>query len=243
VRTVSDLLAKRRRRFLGTRRFDRLVVEASGLASPGPVVPTLLEQAELARATRGAGGGTLATPTAIVDELERGPVAEEQVGRADLIVLNHADRAGEAELARAEAALSRRNALAPLLRATRADVPLARVLAPAAEDAPRVVPDAGRHHVHEHAAATIALSARTPLDLHLLKMWLQFLAAKRDHELWRVKGILACADHPVPVVVHGVHQWLEIGPGRGRPPEESVLVLIGRGFDRAEIERGWAAVR
>ena len=83
-----------------------------------------------------------------------------------------------------------------------------------------------------------------PLDLHRLKMWLRFLSTKRDHELWRLKGVVACRERPdEAVVVQGVHQWLEIGPGEGGPPAESVLVLIGHGLDEAEIARGWDACR
>ena len=87
------------------------------------------------------------------------------------------------------------------------------------------------------------LRAGAPLDLHRLKMWIQFLAARRTHELYRVKGLVACRDHPRAVLVQGMYQWLELGPGPEEVPAESVLVLIGRGLDEAEIQRGWEAVR
>ena len=37
------------------------------------------------------------------------------------------------------------------------------------------------------------------------------------------------------------YQWLELGPGVGEPPAESVLVLIGRDLDEEELRRGFAA--
>jgi hypothetical protein len=43
------------------------------------------------------------------------------------------------------------------------------------------------------------------------------------------------------VVVHGIHEWLELGPGPMEAPGESVLLVIGRGLDEGEIQRGWAA--
>lgn len=34
-------------------------------------------------------------------------------------------------------------------------------------------------------------------------------------------------------------QWLEIGPVEAPPPEESVIVLIGRDLDQEELQRAW----
>ena len=96
---------------------------------------------------------------------------------------------------------------------------------------------------HTHGIGTVVLRATAALDLHRLKIWIQFLASRRTHELYRVKGLLACRDHPRSVLVQGTYQWLELGPGPEDVPAESVLVLIGRGLDEAEIQRGWEVCR
>jgi len=51
VRTATELL-RRRERWLRPARFDRIVIETSGLAAPGPVVQSFLIDPELAARTR-----------------------------------------------------------------------------------------------------------------------------------------------------------------------------------------------
>jgi G3E family GTPase len=226
-------------------RLDRIVVETSGLASPGPVVQTLLIEPELAGATHPAGVVTLVHAAHVADDLTRHPEVEEQVGYADLLLVNHADRADVATIERAEAALRARNAVAPILRTTRAEMDLSLL-----DDLARGEhePPATGGHRHTEGAGTVVLRAAEPLELERLKMWLQFLATRRTHELWRLKGVLRCTQHEQQVVVQGVHQFLELGPAQGPLDVEgdadgSVLVLIGRGLDREELERGWRACR
>ena len=57
--------------------------------------------------------------------------------------------------------------------------------------------------------------SRRALDLHALKMWLAFVANRRSHALWRMKGVLRCAGSDERVVVQAVYQWLELGPADG----------------------------
>jgi G3E family GTPase len=241
---LERILAGGRRLLRGGGAPARILIEASGMASPGPIAQTLVLDPRVAGRVALEGIATLAHAAHVAGQLERHPEAAEQVAYADLLILNHVDAPG-ADVDAAEAALRTRNAAAPILRATHADVPLERVLAPAAE--PRAARLADLSAIatadHTHGIGTIVLRAGAPLDLHRLKMWLQFLASRRTHELYRVKGLLACRDHPRAVLVQGTYQVLELGPGPEDAPDESVLVLIGRGLDAAEIERGWDAVR
>ena len=244
ARTVGGLLRRRRRRFRRTP-FERLLVETSGLADPGPVLQTFLLDADLAAQTRLGGVVGLANATSVREELARHPEAVRQVAYADLLLLNHADRAAPGELEAAAAELARQNPLARVVRTTRADVPVGELLglegSAAALSRASGAADSAGPHAHTAGAASVVLRSDAPLDLHRLKLWLQFVTARREHELWRVKGLLAVRDRPEAVVVQAVHQWLELGPGEGPAPERSVLVLLGRGLDRAELERGWRA--
>ena len=66
------------------------------------------------------------------------------------------------------------------------------------------------------------------------------LAQQRGRELWRVKGLVRCRGQPGTLVVQGVGGWIELERDP-RPAEESLLVVIGRGLDGAELQRGFAA--
>ena len=248
VTSLEGLLARRRRR-IRRRPFERLLIETSGLASPGPVVQTLLVEPALAAETRPAGVVTLTHAARVVTELEQHPEVAEQVGYADVLVLNHADRVTPEEEEAARAALVAVNGRARLHRTVRADVDAGGLLREAqsasdtaeATTAATISTRGGRVHGHTSGAATVVLRSERPLRLDPLKMWLTFLTTRRGHELWRLKGLLRCAGHAEPVVVQAVYQWLELGPGEGEPPAESRLVLIGRDLDAEELERGWRA--
>ena len=248
-RSLTGLLRRRRRRLFRRAPFERVVIEASGLASPGPVAQTLVLVPELEQELRLDGVVTLAHAALIGRQLERHPEAADQLGYADRIVLNHRDRCGPGGLAAARRAVTAINSTAEVLEATRADVPIAELLALRSLEpgAWRLAGGAAaaEHGTHEHATGvgTVVLTTREELDLFRLKLWLQFVAARRGQELLRMKGLFRCRDHGPAVVVQAVYQWLELGPGPGEPPEESVLVLIGRDLDRDELERGFAACR
>ncbi|MEM7305723.1 MAG: GTP-binding protein [Planctomycetota bacterium] len=245
---AMDRLLRGRGR-LGGGKVRRILIEASGLASPGPIVQTLVLDARLAGRIALDGVVTVAHALHVADQLERHPEAAEQVAYADLLLLNHVDAVDAAALDRAEAALRTRNAAAPIERTERAACDIARMLSLGASSAEQ----AGGWRLHDldtlavaghtHGVGTVVLRSDELLDLHRLKMWIQFLAARRTHELYRVKGLIACRDHPRSVLVQGMYQWLELGPGPEDLPAESALVLIGRNLDQEEIERGWQAVR
>ena len=102
--------------------------------------------------------------------------------------------------------------------------------------------EACEHVHHTSGVGTVTLRADAPLDRDAFGLWLAFLARREGLELWRTKGVLSFAGDDRAHVVQGVYQWTELSPS----PEAagpSVLVLIGRGLDPAELERGWAAIR
>jgi G3E family GTPase len=242
---LERMLAGRRLLSRAAQPLARIVIEASGLASPGPIAQTLALDPRVSGRVALERIATLAHAGHVAAQLERHPEAAEQVAYADLLILNHADAPG-ADVDAAERALRARNAAAPLVRTVHADVALERLCA-AADPATggwrlRDLADVPAA-VHTHGVGSVVLRANAPLDLHRLKMWLRFLAARRTHELYRVKGLLACRDHARAVLVQGTYQVLELGPGPEDAPAESVLVLIGKDLDEAEVRRGWAACR
>jgi len=240
VVALRGLLASRRRR-LRPVRFERIVVEGSGLASPGPILQSLALEADLAEATRASAVVTVAEAPRLTRLLPQHPEVAQQIGYADVVLLNHADRASAEELAAAREAVLGRNPGARVEESVRADVPLDRLFDGTSAEATLERARNAAPVEHTPGASAVVLRGTEPLDLHRLKMWLGFLAQKRSHELWRIKGIVACAGHERALVVQGVHQLLEIGPAEAEAPSESVLVVIGRELDEAELGRGWAA--
>lgn len=128
-------------------RFDYILVEASGMASPGPVA-SLFWSDEL-------GDDALVTLDAVVAVVDavhvraqlaerrpRGAVHEvaQQIAFADVVLLNKADAAGPGGVAAARRVVAALNRTCAVHETTRGAVPLERVLDLAAFDVTRVLP-------------------------------------------------------------------------------------------------------
>ena len=246
--TLRQLLV-RRRQTIDAKPFERIVIEASGLASPGPVLQGMLVDPALHAQVQVDGVITMAHAKHIVQQLADHPEASEQVAYADHIILNHCDQCEGDELATAEAALHACNQQADIERTTRAAVDVVRVLNQQTWDSARLKTalehgalccDHGHAHIHTQGVGSLALRAGAPMDLHRLTRWLLGVSTRRSHELMRLKGILNCQSHDHAVVIQGVYQWLEVRQEAGAPPAASVLVLIGRHLDAEELSRAWA---
>jgi G3E family GTPase len=250
--TLQQLL-ERRRLADSAKPFERIVIEASGLASPGPVVQRMLVDPELHAHVQVDGVITMAHAKHVVQQLAEHPEAAEQVAYADLIILNHCDHCADHELAAAEGALHACNQQANIERATRAEVNVGRVLNQQTWDSARVkaaLEQGGvccdHDHAHDHAhlhtqgVGTLALRAEAPIDLSRLTQWLRCVSTRASHDLMRLKGILNCQSHAQAVVIQGVYQWIEVRLEAGEPPAASALVLIGRHLDTETLHREWA---
>ena len=246
-------LVVRRRQTVDAKPFERIVIEASGLASPGPVLQGLLVDPTLNAHVQVDGVITMAHAKHIVQQLADHPEASEQVAYADHIIVNHCDQCEGDELAAAEASIHACNPHADLERTTRAEVDVVRLLNKQTWDSARVKEalangvlgcdhdhDHDHEHLHTQGVGTLALRAEVPMDLHRLTRWLLDLSTRKSHELMRLKGILNCQSHDQAVVIQGVYQWLEVRQEAGALPAESVLVLIGRHIDTEDLRREWA---
>ncbi len=119
---VLGALRKRRERF------DYILVETTGLADPGPVAQTFFADEDLREDFRLDAIVALVDARHITEQLAREAIAAEQVGFADLLLLNKTDLVSGAELARIERSLRAINATARIVRTERAQLPLKEVL-------------------------------------------------------------------------------------------------------------------
>ena len=247
IRTLHGLLAK-------PGSFDAIIIETTGLADPGPVVQTFFVDDYLQARTVLDSVTTLVDAWHIGRRLDDSREAAEQIAFADQIVLNKTDLAGEEELAQVEARLRRLNPLAPIHRASRADVPLDRILARGGFDLDRInalepdflAPDGAEHghdhehdHIHNGGIQSVSLTAGSPMDGEKVSAWLTELTSARGEDILRAKGIIHVAGEERRLVVQAVHMLLEGDFQRPwRPGEErfSRLVFIGRNLDAGELQ-------
>jgi G3E family GTPase len=119
---ILGALAKRRDKF------DRVLVETTGLADPGPVAQTFFVDDEVRERYALDGIVTLVDAKHASLHLDDSRECAEQIAFADVLVLNKADLVTPGELDALERRVRGANALAKVVRATGAEVPLAEVL-------------------------------------------------------------------------------------------------------------------
>ena len=119
-KTLNDLLD---RRAAGALNFERIVIETTGLADPGPVHHTLLVDRTLAPRVALDGIITVVDMVLGAQTLERYSEAQAQVAMADRIVLSKNDLAAASERLALNKRLDELNAAAPRIVANKGGLP------------------------------------------------------------------------------------------------------------------------
>jgi G3E family GTPase len=213
--------------------FDRVIVETSGLADPGPIAQTLYADPALARDFK------LGPIVTVVDAADPGSrklsseIARAQIVAADLVVLSKVDRA--ADTSSAEAEVRELNAGVNCLRAQFGDVDPETLLqfTPGKHDGPISSP------VHNSAIRSFALRFDQPTRRELLQRFLSTLVDLRGADLLRVKGFVPVEDGLVAVqgVRHVFDRLRAVASG------EPALVFITNGVEKREVQALWVAMK
>ena len=122
--TLAELAAKRRK---GELNFDRVVIETTGLADPGPVAQTFFMDDEIAESDLLDSILTLVDAKHADSQLDARQEARRQVGFADQIFISKSELVDEASLNALGHRLKHMNPRAPQRRVHFGDVPLSQV--------------------------------------------------------------------------------------------------------------------
>jgi G3E family GTPase len=117
-----------RQREAGTLAFDRIVIETTGLANPGPVAQTFFVDEEVGAHYMLDAIVTVVDARHAMMQLDEHEEAQRQVGFADKLLISKSDLVTEAELAALKARLARINPRAPIAAAHFGEVPVKDVL-------------------------------------------------------------------------------------------------------------------
>ena len=122
--TLSDLAAKRRK---GELDFDRIVIETTGLADPGPVAQTFFMDDEIAESYLLDSILTLVDAKHAQAQLDTRQEARRQVGFADQIFISKSELVAEGEVDALIHRLKHMNPRAPMQKVHFGEVPIASV--------------------------------------------------------------------------------------------------------------------
>ncbi len=197
-------------------RYDRVVVETSGLADPAPILHTLLADPVLRHHYRPGAVVTVVDAVHGAQQLERYPESAKQVALADRLVLTKTDLPappdGGADALGAR--LAAINPAAPIVDAAASPVEAALLEEDAhrAQDRPA---EAGRwfgagaaapspEHRHTHGVASLCIDTGEPIDWTVFGIWFGMLLHCYGRDLLRVKGILDVPELDGPVLLNAV---------------------------------------
>src|SRR6266446_4865870 len=225
--------------------FQRVVIETSGLADPGPVLQTLASDRALGDVFHLQGLVAAVDAPGGAGNLDQMPEARHQVALADRIVLTKADLADGATLSALNARLASLSA-APVMTAVNGAIEPAFLLDESLDLSARVATHQHDHaHAHSHGIDSFVLFFEAPLPWPVFEQAMAVLTGLRGVDLLRVKGLVAVEGCRGPVVVHAVQHVahrpveLEDWPDDDR---RSRLVFITRNLGREPVERLFAAV-
>ena len=235
--TLRQLFADRARGAVPS--FERVMIETSGLADPGPVLQTFATDRGLGREFH------LQALISVVDavngelNIERMPEAKKQVALADRIVVTKSDLAGSTIAGRLIEQLGALNP-APVGIANGGEIEPSFLLAEPA--APRNGFEIGEAE-HYHGLGSFALIFDRPLPWRAFEQAMAVLTALRGPDLLRVKGIVAIEECRGPVVVHAVqhvfHPPVELEDWPD-PDQRSRLVFVTLGLARDVVAQLFA---
>jgi G3E family GTPase len=121
IRILGNLMKRRDK-------FDHILVETTGMADPGPVAQTFFVDDEMKELFALDGIVSLVDAKHVHLHIENSSECKEQIAFADVIVLNKTDLVTAAELDALERRVRSMNAVAKVLRAENANVPIHEVL-------------------------------------------------------------------------------------------------------------------
>jgi G3E family GTPase len=216
---------------------ERVVIETSGLAVPGPIVAQLLDP-RVADRIRLDGIVTVVDAAHFDRNLDQAEQAYEQIMAADILLINKTDLVPAGDVARIEAGLRRLRPAARILPTRHGRVDPALILGMGLDrphDPPRGAPGA---HRSRDGFSAISLRLAGPIAIERLAACLDTLPPG----VFRAKGIFAVGGSPDRFVVQVVGQSWTICAGEAWTAGEArdaEFVFIGKDLtesDRAALE-------
>jgi G3E family GTPase len=230
-------------------RFDRVIIETTGLADPAPVLATVTKDSVLRYHFRL--GNVIATVDAVngPGRLDVHPEIRKQVAVADRILLTKLDLVDAEMAALATARIAAINPTSPLQPCVHGAVDAASIIGRDAFDSRSKIaevqswidrldahqsrgsrePAAGTHS-HESSShgshgfgtmRTVAITLSDPVEWAAFGLWLSLLLRHHGDHVLRVKGIVNVQGSDTPVAVHGVQSLLHSAEHLSRWPTDS----------------------
>lgn len=243
VRILGDLYTRKQ---AGTLRFDRVIIETTGLADPAPVAQTFFVDDDIRQQYELDAVITLIDAKHAPQQLEEHHEAQEQVGFADRLLITKADLVTADEVSALRSRLAKMNPRAKIAEAAHGEADIADLLDIAGFSLDAILeiePDFLNDVTHEHDddVTSFVFHEEHPLALERVEAFLGAIVEIYGADLLRYKGILNIHGMDQRLVFQGVHMLMGGTLGSAWQPGEkraSKLVFIGRNLPREMLLDG-----
>ena len=245
VRILGDLGKKRRQ---GKLKFDRVIIETTGLANPGPVAQTFFMDEGIHDQYMLDAVLTVVDAKHAEKTLDDHDEARRQVGFADRILVSKTDLV---EQEKVDALMKRLRQMNPRAQQSKVHMGNADIrelidirgfnLSSALEVDPEFL--TSDYHEHDDDVTSFVWKDARPLHMEKIETFLSLMVQNYGEELLRYKGVLNVQGEPRRMIFQGVHMLMGGTPGKPWEPgekRESVMVFIGRKIPRRIFEEGLA---
>jgi G3E family GTPase len=217
VDTIIDLFSKAEMDEIP--KFDRIMIETTGLADPAPIVQSIEGEFALKNRCRLDSVVTVLDGCQGAAQLKQQDEAVMQVAQADIVLVSKSDLP-EADVGGVSAAANTINPVAEIRPIANGHVEpdalfgreerMARALAGGHENHHH---DHGYDHEHHHDhegearhgnVSTWSVSSKTPLDEAKIRDWLTMLYTLRPANMLRLKGLIGLEGQDAPVLLQAV---------------------------------------
>ncbi|CAI1684210.1 GTPase [Serratia plymuthica] len=231
----------------GQLEFNRLIIECTGMADPGPITQTFFSHELVCERFLLDGIITLVDAAHADQQLNQFSIAQAQVGYADRILLSKTDVAPDCEALIQRLQLM--NARAPVYTVTHGDIDLSLLFGIEGftlNDRLNLTPPAPlfrRIPQPQNNIGSIVVYHDQPLELMQISEVMEGLLLEYADSLLRYKGILSIRDEPRRLLFQGVQRLYNADWDREWLPEEerrSTLVFIGVDLPEEEIRQRFA---
>ena len=252
--TMRDLFFKRALQAIP--QFNRLIIETTGMADPGPILANLMNEPVIESVYRLDAVVVTIDCVYGLQQIEENTEALKQAAVADVLVLTKTDLANAEQITALKEKLISINPGATQHKIAHGELDPAFVVDVGLFDLNTKAPEPQRwlrapmkqaqpkgtlpQKAHNDEITSFTVIMPSPLNWSQLKPHLLSFCQKYGKNLLRLKGIIHAADQAAPLAIHAVHftpypptlleGWEEVEP-------LSRIVIIGKGFDELEIRK------
>lgn len=234
---------------LGTLQFDRLLIECTGMADPGPVIRTFFSDEVLAQRFLLDGVITLVDAVHGNEQLNQFTLCKAQIGYADRLLLTKTDLAPDTQSL--EKRLQQINVRAPIYKVINGQIDLQLLFHidgfilndQLAATTPIFSPIVAQDKTDD--IKSIVINLDKDLQLEAVSNFMDALLTDYGDQMLRYKGILAIANDTRRLLFQGVQRIYSAGWDREwqtTDKRQSTLIFIGINLPEAEIRAGFAAL-